>query len=185
MKTKLPSVPLTAGEEVLNAFLARDADRPFFSFGRKIASMESFYHSLKFWPESKDQRDVMASPDVVKYRMMPFPERQYLFAGYKFVPGTLEHYLLLKTIMRSKLSQYPGELKMLVASKKDITLTGWSEPAFHVAPMELIIQELREEFQAHYEETGSLKFTTASEHSQMPYKQFLFGESFGVRPDHE
>ncbi len=184
MRTLKP-LPDFGVADVLASFLAPAAERTFFSFGRRIASMESFYHGLKFWPESKDQMRVMADPNVEPHRMKPFPEREYLFAGYKFVPGTLEHYLLLKTVMRSKLAQYPAELKLLVASKGEITITGWREPAFDTEALGRIAEELREEFRAHYEETGSLKFTTATEHSTMSHKQFLFGESYGVRPDHE
>jgi len=172
----------------LRSFLRPDAYAPFFSFGRRIASPEAFFHGLKFRHGSPLQSAVMMERELAQYRGRPFARRTYIFAGFHFGVDTLEHYLLLKTVMRSKLTQHKQELLWLMDDTvlEDYgRLGGWHGDGFGGPEYARIIRELRQEFQCRLEETGSINFTSASEFSAMTNRQFLFGDTHGVRPHHK
>lgn len=103
-------------EEAIGRMMSNFPETPFTFRGREYASMEGFYHSLKFAePELQNRVSSMSGPIAKSFGNKGSATHGF-FQGESFILGTPKHHELVKDAIRAKLDQHPEIAKEFVAT---------------------------------------------------------------------
>lgn len=158
MNTKTEFNIASNSSDAIEAWLSNLSHNPFVMNWVIYASIEAFWQSLKFEPNSPEWKECIGLAGIrsKKYGDKAEKKETFSYNWVEFIVGSKRHQFLMKVALREQLKQNPEKLKLLLGTKKANLIhapkkkDGTLYPDSTTIPGEVFsrfLMELRSEFQ--------------------------------------